>query len=209
MDHLKIDAEFIKAERQKRGWSQEQLAAAAGLGVRTVQRMESGSAASSESAKCLAAVFEIPFSRLAIEKPRALPLRRRLLAAAAAVCAALGSSLFLLSQANATDVAMAVVVGTEITGASRMNMEVNSGGQSEIKLEKDLKLLLTPTIQKDGAILLAAEVYGWDGSDYRLVGKPRLLMRQGEETRLRLGLVNGRSARISITSKEAKPSSTR
>jgi hypothetical protein len=104
---------------------------------------------------------------------------------------------------------MAVVVGTEITGASRMNMEVNSGGQSEIKLEKDLKLLLTPTIQKDGAILLAAEVYGWDGSDYRLVGKPRLLMRQGEETRLRLGLVNGRSARISITSKEAKPSSTR
>lgn len=67
---LKIDSDFIRAERQKRGWSQEHLAAAAGLGIRTIQRMESGSAASSESARCLAAVFEVPFSRLLIENRR-------------------------------------------------------------------------------------------------------------------------------------------
>lgn len=206
---LKINSEFIKAERQKRGWSQEQLAAADGLGVRTIQRMESGSTASSESAKSLAAVFEVPFSRLLIEKPKAFLLRRRLLVAAGAVYAALSSSLFLMSRANATDVAMAVVVGTEITGESRMNIEVNSGAQTEIKLEKDLRLLLTPTIQKDGTIFLATELYGWDGSGFKLVGKPRLLMRQGEETQLKLSLLNGSSARISITSKEAKPFPTR
>jgi transcriptional regulator with XRE-family HTH domain len=205
----KINSEFIKDQRQKRGWSQEQLAAAAGLGVRTIQRMESGSSASSESAKCLAAVFEVPFSHLLIEEPEAFSPRRRLLVAAGAVCAALGSSLFLMSRANATDVAMAVVVGTEITGESRMSLKINSGGQTEIKLEKDLRLLLTPTIQKDGNVFLAAEIYGWDGSDFKLVGKPRLLMRQGEETRLKLGLLNGSSARISITSKEAKASPTR
>lgn len=113
-----------------------------------------------------------------------------------------------MSRANATDIAMAIVVGTGITGESRMNIEVNSGGQTEIKLEKDLRLLLTPTIQKDGGILLAAELHGWDGSDFKLVGKPRLLMRQGEESRLQLSLFNGSSARIGITSKEVKPSPT-
>ena len=84
---LKIDSEFIKAERQSRGWSQEQLAVAAGLGVRTIQRMESGSLASSESAKCVAAVFGVPFARLINEEPRALWSRRRLWVAAPAVAA--------------------------------------------------------------------------------------------------------------------------
>lgn len=201
---LKIDAEFIKAERQRRGWSQEQLAAAAGLGVRTIQRLESGSTSSSESAKSLAAVFEVPFSRLVSEQPKPFVSRKRLMVAGAALCAALGSSLLLISRANANDVAMAVVVRTDITGESRMNLEVNSGRQTEIRLEGDLRLILTPTIQKDGAIFLAAEAYAWDGSDFKLVGKPKLLMRQGEETRLKLSLLNGSSAHIGVTCKEAK-----
>ena len=204
---LEIDSLLIKAERQSRGWSQEQLAAAAGLSVRTIQRMESGSVASSESAKCLAAVFEVPFSRLVIEKPRGLWSRRRLWVAAAAVCAAVGSSLFLMSRANATDIGMAVKLGTATTDEARMNLEVKDGGQTEIKLEKNIRLLLKPTIQKDGSVFLATEVYGWDGNGFRLAGKPALLMRQGEETRLKLPLVDGRSVRISIVPKEIKASS--
>jgi transcriptional regulator with XRE-family HTH domain len=204
---LKINLEFIKAERQRRGWSQEQLAAAAGLGVRTIQRMESGSVASSESAKCLAAVFEVPVSRLLTEKPKPFWRRQRLWAAAAAVCAAAGSSLFLMSRANATDVGMAIKLGTATTDESRMNLEVNDGGETEVKLERNIRLVLRPTIQKDGTIFLAVEVYGWDGNGFKLVGKPALRMRQGEETRLKLSLLNGRSARISIVPKEIKTSS--
>jgi len=100
---------------------------------------------------------------------------------------------------------MAIKLGTAAT-QSRMNLEVNDGGQSEIKLERNIRLLLKPTIQKDGAIFLAAEVYGWDGNDFKLAGKPALLMRQGEETRLELPLLNGGSARISIVPKEIKAS---
>jgi transcriptional regulator with XRE-family HTH domain len=204
---LKIDSEFIKAERQSRGWSQEQLAAAAGLGVRTIQRMESGSVASAESAKSLAAVFGVPFSRLLVEKPKALWPRRRLWAAAAAICAAAGSSVFLMSRANATDIGMAVKLGTATTDESRMNLEVSDGGETEIKLERNIRLLLRPTLRKDGTIFLATEIYGWDGNGFRLVGKPALRMRQGEETRLNLSLLNGRSARISIVPKEIDRSS--
>jgi transcriptional regulator with XRE-family HTH domain len=204
---LKIDSALIKAERQSRGWSQEQLAAAAGLGVRTIQRMESGSVASSESAKCLAAVFGVPFSRLLSEKPKAFWPRRGIWAAAAAVCAAAGSSLFLMSRANATDIGMAIGLATASTDESRMNLEVNDGGEAEIKLERNIRLLLRPAIQKDGTIFLATEVYGWDGNGFALAGKPALLMRQGEETRLELSLLNGRSARISIVPRTRTPAS--
>jgi hypothetical protein len=196
---LKLDSTVIKTERGKRGWSQEQLAAAAGLGVRTVQRMESSGTASAESAKCLAAVFEMPLADLVIKR-RAVQVRAGVWAAAATACVTVVSSLFFVSRANATNViAMAVVLGTETTGESRMNVEVNSGQQTEIRLERDLRLLLTPTKRGDGSIALSAELYGWDGREFTLVGRPRLLMRQDVETRLQLGLHNGRTARISIT----------
>ncbi|HEX7052745.1 MAG TPA: helix-turn-helix domain-containing protein [Burkholderiales bacterium] len=52
----------------KRGWSQQQLADASGLNVRTIQRIEAGHPASPESLKCLAAVFEVDFATLSPEK---------------------------------------------------------------------------------------------------------------------------------------------
>ena len=55
---------MIQKLRLKRGWSQQQLADLSGLSVRTVQRIEQGQVASTESLKSLAAVFEIDFSTL-------------------------------------------------------------------------------------------------------------------------------------------------
>jgi transcriptional regulator with XRE-family HTH domain len=55
---------LIQKLRLKRGWSQEQLAEASGLSARTVQRIETGHPASTESLKSLAAVFEVDFSAL-------------------------------------------------------------------------------------------------------------------------------------------------
>src|SRR5262245_32961980 len=55
---------LIQKLRLKRGWSQQQLAEASGLSVRTVQRIENGHPASTETLKSLAAVFEVDFSTL-------------------------------------------------------------------------------------------------------------------------------------------------
>jgi transcriptional regulator with XRE-family HTH domain len=55
---------LIQKLRLKRGWSQQQLAEASGLSVRTIQRIETGHPASVETLKSLAAVFEIDFSTL-------------------------------------------------------------------------------------------------------------------------------------------------
>lgn len=55
---------LIQKLRLQRGWSQQQLAELSGLSVRTIQRIEQGKGASTETLKSLAAVFEIDFSTL-------------------------------------------------------------------------------------------------------------------------------------------------
>jgi transcriptional regulator with XRE-family HTH domain len=57
----------IKGLRQERNWSQEQLADFSGLGLRTIQRIESGSKMSFESLQDLAAVFGMQVDELAQE----------------------------------------------------------------------------------------------------------------------------------------------
>ena len=54
----------IQKLRLKRGWSQQQLADASGLSARTIQRLENGMPASTESLKSIAAVFEVDFAIL-------------------------------------------------------------------------------------------------------------------------------------------------
>ncbi len=58
---------LVQKLRLQRGWSQQQLADLSGLSVRTVQRIERGQGASTESRKSLASVFEIDFSELQTE----------------------------------------------------------------------------------------------------------------------------------------------
>ncbi|HUR40916.1 MAG TPA: 2TM domain-containing protein [Verrucomicrobiae bacterium] len=62
----------VQKLRLKRGWSQQQLAEASGLSVRTVQRIEAGDTPSTETLKSLAAVFEVHFSTLNPE-PATMP----------------------------------------------------------------------------------------------------------------------------------------
>lgn len=58
----------IQQLRRDHGWTQEQLAQHSGLSVRTIQRIERGDAATLETLKCLAAVFETNVSRLIQEQ---------------------------------------------------------------------------------------------------------------------------------------------
>jgi transcriptional regulator with XRE-family HTH domain len=57
----------VQKFRLQRGWSQQQLAELSGLSARTIQRIENGKPASTESLKSLASVFEIDFSTLSSE----------------------------------------------------------------------------------------------------------------------------------------------
>lgn len=56
---MKAKSSIIRKHRTERLWSQEHLAKVSGLGLRTIQRLESRGSASKESVKALASVFEV------------------------------------------------------------------------------------------------------------------------------------------------------
>ena len=73
-------AACIKLLREMRQWSQEQLAAIAGLNVRTIQRVEDGVSSSLDTRRALARAFE--FEDIdALNKPFAIPVEDEIKAA--------------------------------------------------------------------------------------------------------------------------------
>ena len=60
----------IRLERQKRSWTQEQLAERAKLSTRTVQRIESNGESSAETLRLIAEAFGLPADSLGTAAPR-------------------------------------------------------------------------------------------------------------------------------------------
>ena len=56
---MKINADLVVKLRRKRSWSQDELAIASGLNLRTIQRIEKYASASLQSKKAVAAAFDI------------------------------------------------------------------------------------------------------------------------------------------------------
>jgi len=56
---MKINANLVIELRNDKSWSQDELAIASGLNLRTIQRIENEASASLQSKKALASVFDI------------------------------------------------------------------------------------------------------------------------------------------------------
>ncbi len=61
---MKIDGNRVRREREQRAWTQEHLAGATGLSLRTIQRIETTGTASFDSLNSLAAVFSLSVADL-------------------------------------------------------------------------------------------------------------------------------------------------
>jgi transcriptional regulator with XRE-family HTH domain len=66
---MDLDKEILKSQRDRRAWSQTQLAEVSGLSLRTIQRIEKTGVASQESTKSLAAVYECSITELMTQTP--------------------------------------------------------------------------------------------------------------------------------------------
>ncbi len=69
---MKMNGELVRKMREARSWSQEELGLAAGLNLRTVQRIENESSASLQSRKALASALEASVRDLDYEEVRAI-----------------------------------------------------------------------------------------------------------------------------------------
>jgi transcriptional regulator with XRE-family HTH domain len=64
---MNLNARRICHERKRRAWTQAQLAGAAGLGLRTIQRVENTGVASFESVQAIAAALSLTVAELRVE----------------------------------------------------------------------------------------------------------------------------------------------
>ncbi len=70
---MRVNAELVVRRRKERSWSQEELAAASGLNLRTIQRVERHASASLQTKKALAAALDIDARDLDHEEVRMKP----------------------------------------------------------------------------------------------------------------------------------------
>jgi transcriptional regulator with XRE-family HTH domain len=68
---MNVDINLIKVERNKRGWTQSQLADICSLSLRTIKRIEKLGLVSHESVQSLAAAFEVTVDELTISVMKA------------------------------------------------------------------------------------------------------------------------------------------
>jgi transcriptional regulator with XRE-family HTH domain len=69
---MQINREFVVALRNRKSWSQAELAIAAGLNLRTIQRIEAEGVASLQSRKALASAFDVEIDELVQRKVPAM-----------------------------------------------------------------------------------------------------------------------------------------
>jgi len=97
---MKISSVVVRRLRTERGWSQDQLATASGVSLRTIQRVEAEGSASRETRVSLAATFNVPLAELNAESSdkhrgqrlRAWPVGTLMAGLAIITCAAVSES---------------------------------------------------------------------------------------------------------------------
>lgn len=205
---MKVDPSLIKAEREKRAWSQEQLARVSGLGLRTIQRIEKAGAASFESAKALAAVFEVDVATLHADelgtaKVKAALPGRPLLGAAAVLLTGSGGLFVTASE-------YAEIAFRETSLALNAPPMIDaSAGAAPTNPNDDLCVVLVPKVEPDGTVRLGAQLFALERDRWVLVSEPKLVTADGREAEIRLADDTGRAVRFLVSPQSPKPPSDR
>ncbi len=213
---MKVDSSYIKAQRARRAWSQEHLAEVSGLGLRTIQRIEKTGAASYESARSLAAVFEIDVAELRVAEPTLVEPRRISISLrpVLGVVGALvtGGALLVTSSTFAADkvlmdVTVAVDSKTDEDSALTTKVVVDDGAlvpeANELKLG-DLRFSIVPRVQTPDRVLLEVSIYERRGDEEIVVSQPRLIALSGEPTEVVID-DDARTLRLAITAQVNPP----
>lgn len=213
---MKIDSSYIKAQRTRRAWSQEHLAEVTGLGLRTIQRIEKTGAASYESARALAAVFEMDVAELRVAPPVVVEPRRvnlslrQVLGVVGALVT--GGALLVTTSTFAADkvvmdLSVAVDSKTDEDQALATKVVVDDGTLvpevNDLKLG-DLRFSIVPRVQTGDRILLEVSIYERRGDEEFVVSEPRLIALSGEAASIVLD-DDARTVRLGITAEVNPP----
>jgi transcriptional regulator with XRE-family HTH domain len=214
---MKVDPSYIKAQRERRAWSQEHLAEVAGLGLRTIQRIEKTGNASYESARSLAAVFEMDVAQLRVAQPvplapaavRANVALRPVLGVLGALVA--GGALLATTSSFASDkVLMDLSLALDSPDAPReltTQVVVDEGtlvpDVNDLRLG-DLRFSIVPRVEAPDRILLEVSIYERRGDEEVIVSQPQLITLNGETAEVVVA-DDGRTLRLAVTAQLNPP----
>lgn len=201
---LQIDAEKIKSLRGSRAWSQEHLSHVAGIGRRTIQRVEKSGSASYETAKAIASAFDINVAELIHPETVKIESIRKQNSLLRKISVSLTSiivvMLFALTRSVTADQVKldieAVVDSEQQTATSVTNEE---GHAARIQLAENFRVTVTPSITADGDVQLELLLLRHDGDSYRQVGAPVIRTPFGETALLKSNSDDGQSLSLEIT----------
>ncbi len=215
---MKVDSKLIRSWREQRAWSQEHLAEVSGLGLRTIQRIESTGNASYESARALAAVLELDVARLRVAEPSARQVRgrrvwlRRPIFGALAAAAAILAAVLVARTGFADQVLLDVGLSLEAAGETRewkTQMIVEEGAVvpdvNDLRFE-ELRLVIVPMFINETQVRLDMTLYERRGDTDVLISRPALITAEGEEAGIGLARPDARTFRLSITPRRYFPS---
>lgn len=196
---MQIDSARVRAERERRAWSQEHLAEVSNVSLRTVQRVEMTGSASYETARAIAASLELQPQDLQLSgAPRGRPNVARLRYAAVAASLLLVCSVAFMRTAHAEDVQIAVSLSRNAENLGDHQLVVAEGKSAEIRLEGRMRLFVNPKVTQEGRILLSMRVEEPSGTRWVEVGEPRLLVESGNKAEVSVTSPKGIAYKISI-----------
>jgi len=202
---MQIDAAKVHAERERRAWSQEQLAEVAGLSLRTIQRVETSGSASFETAKAIAAVFEFEVASLrqqvapvvASPSARTPAPRWRYLGLAASLTLA-GLGILFMRDAHAGEVQLDVILKRNKIEIGQHQLVATEGKSAEMRHEGEVRVFVNPIVTEDGSILLSMRIEEPSGTRWVEIGEPRIMVLNGNEGQVKVTSPKGNVYQISI-----------
>jgi len=198
---VKLDRILIKSERQKRAWSQEHLADASGLGLRTIQRIEKNGVASYESIRALAAVFS-----LRIEDLAAMPDKKQRRINMGGVAAGLVATVLMATTAGiftnnswAEQVMLDVGISQNDEEMTEGQLLTAEGKEAEMRINDTVRVVIVPKIQDDGKVFLSVRIYEIVDGEVLLLSEQKLVTANNREADIRIEGESGNSFRVLIT----------
>ncbi|MEX1033107.1 MAG: helix-turn-helix transcriptional regulator [Cellvibrionaceae bacterium] len=200
---MKVRDSLIKKLRLERAWSQQHLADAADISLRTVQRIEKTGQASPESAKALAAAFGVKANELVQTVP-SQPGRKPHKWLTIGIPTIMGflASLVFLTHATAEPMMLGVLFSDGDQQLADVQLLTDLGDAAEVILDNGWKVSLIPTLTPEGEVRIAAKVYEPTGAgSFSLVSSPVLITDYRKAAGVSYKGENGASLDFAVTPK--------
>lgn len=196
---MRVNSALIRAERERRAWSQQHLADATGLGLRTIQRIEANGSASYESSHAIASCLELDMPVLRV-RDDSTPIirtvarnRKKMISGAIALFATAIAALSMqgaFAEQILLDLGVTKVQNSD-THELATEIQLEGGKPYELTMDGAFKFNISATSTENGQILISVELFDYRDDEFVLLAEPKVLTASGEEATIQLGADDG------------------